>query len=177
MGKDIFHHPRLLQALSNLALDTSRDGAVTASLGNLCQGLPTLTGKNFFLISNPTLLCQFEAIPPCPVPPGPCKQSLSIFPGAALQRFSLECFESLKEFLSSKFYSLCFKLQELVPKNHEEQGKDKGILFCAGATVMMMFWLKLLSAENPPSKNPPELDVQVVNPLSWLRKIILKPGF
>ncbi|KAJ7427984.1 hypothetical protein WISP_02344 [Willisornis vidua] len=44
-----FHQPRLLQALSNLALDTSKDGAATASLGNLCQGLPTLITKNSFL--------------------------------------------------------------------------------------------------------------------------------
>ena len=53
MGRDIFHCPRLLQALSSLALDTCRDpGAARASLGILCQGLPTLPGKNFFLISH-----------------------------------------------------------------------------------------------------------------------------
>ncbi|KAJ7401499.1 hypothetical protein BTVI_95604 [Pitangus sulphuratus] len=45
---DTFHYPRLFQALSNLALDTSRDGAATAALGNLCQGLTTLTGNNSF---------------------------------------------------------------------------------------------------------------------------------
>lgn len=39
----------LLQAPSSLVLDTSREGAVTASLENLCQGLPTLSGNNFFL--------------------------------------------------------------------------------------------------------------------------------
>ena len=45
MGRDTFHHPRLLQAPSNLALDTARDpGAAPAALGTLCQGLPTLTG-------------------------------------------------------------------------------------------------------------------------------------
>ncbi|NXU01241.1 MK15 kinase, partial [Buphagus erythrorhynchus] len=44
--------PRLLQALSSLAWKTSRDGA---SLGSLCQGLPTLTGKNSFPISHLTL--------------------------------------------------------------------------------------------------------------------------
>ncbi|KAF4798930.1 hypothetical protein TURU_059474 [Turdus rufiventris] len=52
---DTFHYPRLLQALSNLALDTSRDpGAATASLGTLCRDLPTLIEKNFVLISHLT---------------------------------------------------------------------------------------------------------------------------
>ncbi|KAK4831170.1 hypothetical protein QYF61_015640 [Mycteria americana] len=43
---------KLLKAPSNLALNTSRDGASTASLGNLFQCLATLIVKNFFLISN-----------------------------------------------------------------------------------------------------------------------------
>ncbi|KAJ7421974.1 Myotilin [Willisornis vidua] len=43
MGRDTFNHSRLLQALFDLALDTSRDWAATASVGTLCQGLPTLT--------------------------------------------------------------------------------------------------------------------------------------
>ncbi|NXP23097.1 SHAN3 protein, partial [Scytalopus superciliaris] len=47
MGRDTSHYPRLLQAPSNLAWDTPRDpGAATASLPNLCQGLPTLSVKN-----------------------------------------------------------------------------------------------------------------------------------
>jgi len=50
MGRDIFHQPRLLRASSSLALSTAREGAATASLGNLGQGLTTLMGKNFFLI-------------------------------------------------------------------------------------------------------------------------------
>ena len=37
---------------SNLALNTSRQGASTASLGNLFQCLTTLPVKNFFLTSN-----------------------------------------------------------------------------------------------------------------------------
>jgi len=37
---------------SNLASSTAREGAATASLGNLGQGLTTLMGKNFFLISD-----------------------------------------------------------------------------------------------------------------------------
>jgi len=55
MGRDPCHQPRLLQALSNLAFNTSREGAATASLGNLGQGLTTLTVKNFILISNLSL--------------------------------------------------------------------------------------------------------------------------
>ncbi|KAJ7423610.1 hypothetical protein WISP_33135 [Willisornis vidua] len=55
MGRDTSHQPRVLQALSNLALDTPRDGAATASLPNLCQGLPTLTGKDSFSISHLSL--------------------------------------------------------------------------------------------------------------------------
>ena len=35
MGRDTFHYLSLLQTLSNLALDTSRDGAATDSLVNL----------------------------------------------------------------------------------------------------------------------------------------------
>jgi len=52
MIRDIFHQPRLLRAPSNLALSTAREGAATASLGNLGQSLTTLMGKNFFLISH-----------------------------------------------------------------------------------------------------------------------------
>jgi len=52
MGRDTFHQTRLLQAPSNLALNTAREGAATAPLGNLGQGLTTLRVKNFFLISN-----------------------------------------------------------------------------------------------------------------------------
>ena len=52
MGRDPTHQTRVLQALSNLALSTAREGAVTASLGNVGQGLTTLTVKNFFLLSN-----------------------------------------------------------------------------------------------------------------------------
>jgi len=42
----------VLRAPSNLALSTAREGAATASLGSLGQGLTTLTVKNLFLISN-----------------------------------------------------------------------------------------------------------------------------
>jgi len=43
---------RLPRAPSNLALNTSRDGSFTASLGSLCQCHATLCVKNFFLTSN-----------------------------------------------------------------------------------------------------------------------------
>jgi len=52
MGRDPFHQSRLLQAPSNLTLNPAREGAATASLGNLGQGLTTLRLKNFFLLSN-----------------------------------------------------------------------------------------------------------------------------
>jgi len=52
MGRDTFHQTRLPKAPSNLALNTAREGAAAASLGNLGQGLTTLRVKNFFLISD-----------------------------------------------------------------------------------------------------------------------------
>jgi len=52
MGRDTFHQPRVLQALSNLALNLAREEEATASLGNLSQGLTTLRVKNFLLTSN-----------------------------------------------------------------------------------------------------------------------------
>jgi len=42
----------LLKAPSNPALNTAREGASTASLGNLCQCLTALIVKDFFFISN-----------------------------------------------------------------------------------------------------------------------------
>jgi len=44
MSRGIFHQPRVLRAPSSLALNTAREGAATASLGNLGQGLTTLMG-------------------------------------------------------------------------------------------------------------------------------------
>ena len=61
-GTDTFHYSSLLQApVSNLASNTARDGAATASLGNLCQRLSTLTGKNFCLRAQ-SPLCQVKAM-------------------------------------------------------------------------------------------------------------------
>ena len=53
---------RLDGSLSNLVLNTVRDGASTASVGSLFQHLTTLIVKNFPLISNLNLpfLCQSE---------------------------------------------------------------------------------------------------------------------
>jgi len=52
MSRDPFHQPRLLPAPSNLALSPAREGAATASLGSLGQGLTALMVKNFFLRSH-----------------------------------------------------------------------------------------------------------------------------
>ncbi|KFV62469.1 Cyclin-F, partial [Dryobates pubescens] len=40
-----------MRASSSLALSTSRQEASTTSLGSLCQSLPSLTARNFFLLS------------------------------------------------------------------------------------------------------------------------------
>ena len=52
MSRDIFSWIRLLQALSSLAWDVSRDGASPTSPGNPGQGFTTLSVKNFFLMSS-----------------------------------------------------------------------------------------------------------------------------
>ncbi|KAJ7426752.1 hypothetical protein WISP_12927 [Willisornis vidua] len=52
---DTSHYPRLLQAVSNLALDPSRAGTATTSLGIPVQPLPTFTG---FLLSDGLALEQ-----------------------------------------------------------------------------------------------------------------------
>jgi len=54
MSRDIFHWTRVLRASSNLALSTAREGAATAPLGSVGQGLTTLRGKKFFLVSDRT---------------------------------------------------------------------------------------------------------------------------
>ncbi|KAK4818643.1 hypothetical protein QYF61_016614 [Mycteria americana] len=64
MGRDIFHQIRLLRAPSNLALNVSRDGASTTSLGDLLQGFTTLT---------------FQTITPCPIATGRAKKPVPIF--------------------------------------------------------------------------------------------------
>jgi len=51
MSRNLFHQPRLLRAPSNLVLNPAREGADTASLGNLFQCFTTLMVKNFFRMS------------------------------------------------------------------------------------------------------------------------------
>jgi len=62
MGRDTFHQTRLLKAPSSLALNTAKEGAAAASLGNLFQCRTALIGKNFFLISNLNLP-SFSSMP------------------------------------------------------------------------------------------------------------------
>jgi len=62
---------------SNLALNSSRDGAPTASLGSLCQHLTVLWVKKFYLTSVSPLL-SFKDISPCPIAICPCKKSISL---------------------------------------------------------------------------------------------------
>jgi len=50
-ARDTFHCSRLLKAPFNLVLNASREGASTASLGNLCQCTTTLIVKSLFLTS------------------------------------------------------------------------------------------------------------------------------
>ena len=51
-SSDMFNWVRLLRAQSNLALNVSRDGASTASLGNRFQCSNTPSIKNFFLTAS-----------------------------------------------------------------------------------------------------------------------------
>lgn len=55
MDRNTFYYPRLIQTPSNLAVDTFRDRAATASLRNLCHCITMLTEKNFFLTANVNL--------------------------------------------------------------------------------------------------------------------------
>jgi len=72
------HQPRLPRATSSLALNASRDGASTTSLGNLFQCVTTPWVKNFFLISNLNLPCLSLKLRPstCGRTLGSCRQLL-----------------------------------------------------------------------------------------------------
>jgi len=86
MGRDTFYQNRLLKAPSSLALNTSREGTSTASLGNLCQCLTTLIVKNFFFISHLNL--PFFSLKPLPLVlslHALVKKSLSSFPVGPLR--------------------------------------------------------------------------------------------
>lgn len=63
MDWNTFHYTRLLRAWSNLALNISKDGASTNSLGNLLHYLTTFTVKNFFLRSDLNLLSVWSHSP------------------------------------------------------------------------------------------------------------------
>ena len=77
-GQGHFPLHQILKVPSNLALNTSREGTSTMSLGNLCQCLTTLTGKNFFLRSNLNLPSfSLKLLPLITTPPD--KESLPIF--------------------------------------------------------------------------------------------------
>ena len=52
MSRDISNQLRVLRAPSNLAWNGSRDGASPTSLGNVGQGVTTLSVNNFFLRSS-----------------------------------------------------------------------------------------------------------------------------
>ena len=52
IGRDTSLQTKLFKAPSSLALNAYREGASTASLGNLFQCLTTLAVKNFFLVSS-----------------------------------------------------------------------------------------------------------------------------
>lgn len=69
----------------DLSLNTSRNGAATASMGNMFQRLTNLTIKTFSLISNQPIVFKFETIPPCSVSMCSCKNPLSIFLVGSLQ--------------------------------------------------------------------------------------------
>ena len=86
MVRDTFHQTRLLKAPSNLALNTSREGASTTSLGNLFHCLTTLIVKNFFLLSKLNLPSfTFKSLPLVLSLPALVKKSISSFLASPLQ--------------------------------------------------------------------------------------------
>jgi len=90
MRRDIFHQTRVLRAPSNPTLNTAREGADTASLGNLGQGLTTLMVKNFFPISNLSLPSfSLQPFAPCPITTHPGEKPLSILPADPFRHWQL----------------------------------------------------------------------------------------
>jgi len=70
----------LLKDPSDLALNSSREGAATASLGNLFCCLATFIIKTILPhIQYKSTLFQLKTIVPCPVATGPDEKSLSVF--------------------------------------------------------------------------------------------------
>ena len=97
------HQTRLPRATSSLALNASRYGASTASLGNLFQCVTTLCVKNFLLISNLNLPCRS-------LRPFPLVQSLcSVYKvHTYICSFFYFCVYTKGESPYSKFASCCF---------------------------------------------------------------------
>jgi len=60
MSRDIFYQPRVLRAPSNLALNTAREGAATASLGNPGRCLTTLIALHLFHTQGFIMMPQLE---------------------------------------------------------------------------------------------------------------------
>ena len=70
---------RLPRATSSLALNACRDGASTASLGNLGTVRHHPLGEKLSPnIHTTPFLSQFKTIPPCPTTVHPCKQPFSL---------------------------------------------------------------------------------------------------
>ena len=68
LGKDPFPQPRVLRAPSSLALNPAREGAATAPLGSLDQGLATLRGKSLFSLKPLPLVLSLHALVRSPSP-------------------------------------------------------------------------------------------------------------
>ena len=82
MGRVATHQTRLPRAPSNLALNTSEDGAPTAFLGSLWQCLNELWVRNFFLVTN---LPSFQLKPfSLPITVLPDKAFLPSFPAGPI---------------------------------------------------------------------------------------------
>ncbi|KAM4644409.1 CD48 antigen-like isoform 2-T2 [Amazona ochrocephala] len=84
MRRDASHYTVSPKALSNLALNTARNGAFATSLGTLCQRLSTLTGKSFFLISNLNFPCL--SLNPSPLVQAGQAALVSTFPASQAQQ-------------------------------------------------------------------------------------------
>lgn len=79
---------RRLRAPSKLALNVSKDGAFTTSLGNLCKCLTTLSSP--YILSESTLSC-FKPIAPCPGTTGSAKSLSPSLPGCKAQQRGGRC--------------------------------------------------------------------------------------
>lgn len=73
MDRNIFHYPRLLQALPNLVWNTFRDGTPTVSLGN--NRLGCLSFQLFFPCYSP---CDIPPLDSSSLGASSCSQQLSL---------------------------------------------------------------------------------------------------